>query len=66
MKVYLYTGYYLDDIIHSGKVDNILENTDVVVDGPYIKEKRDVSLFMRGSSNQHILYKGKDYLVDLE
>lgn len=66
VKVYLYTGYYLDDIIHSGKVDNILENTDVVVDGPYIKEKRDVSLFMRGSSNQRILYKGKDYLVDLE
>jgi anaerobic ribonucleoside-triphosphate reductase activating protein len=37
----------------------IFDYIDVLVDGPYIDELRDVTLEFRGSSNQRILYKGK-------
>ena len=33
----------------------ILQNCDVVVDGPYIEEQRDVTLKFRGSSNQRLI-----------
>lgn len=61
-KIYLWTGYCLEDLDTSNnRVKSILEQVDCLIDGPYDKTKRDVSLFMRGSSNQRILYKGTDY-----
>jgi anaerobic ribonucleoside-triphosphate reductase activating protein len=33
----------------------ILESVDVLVDGPFILEKRDLALKFRGSSNQRLL-----------
>lgn len=35
--------------------DDMLRNIDVLVDGPYIEAKRDLTLKFRGSSNQRIL-----------
>lgn len=61
-KIYLWTGYCLEDLdMNNNRVKSILEQVDCLIDGPYDKTKRDVSLFMRGSSNQRILYKGIDY-----
>ena len=61
-KIYLWTGYYLEDLdMSNNRIKSILEQVDCLIDGPYDKTKRDVSLFMRGSSNQRILYKGSDY-----
>lgn len=61
-KIYLWTGYCLEDLdMSNNRVKSILEQVDCLIDGPYDKTKRDVSLFMRGSSNQRILYKGTDY-----
>lgn len=61
-KIYLWTGYCLEDLdMNNNRVKSILEQVDCLIDGPYEKTKRDVSLFMRGSSNQRILYKGTDY-----
>ena len=37
-------------------LQDILNNTDVLIDGPFIEEERDITLFMRGSKNQRILY----------
>ena len=34
--------------------------TDVLVDGPYIESLRDITLPMRGSSNQSIINLTKD------
>lgn len=34
---------------------NILENCDVLVDGRYIDELRDITLKWRGSSNQRVI-----------
>ena len=61
-KIYLWTGYCLENLdMNNNRVKSILEQVDCLIDGPYDKTKRDVSLFMRGSSNQRILYKGTDY-----
>ena len=34
---------------------NILSNINYLIDGPYIQELRDITLPMRGSSNQRII-----------
>lgn len=58
VKVYIWTGYYYEDLLKRGnpKISKILEMTDVLIDGPYIESRRDVSLPMRGSSNQSVIY----------
>ena len=48
---WLYTGYHWNDI----KNLEIIKYLDVIVDGPYIEELRDVSLKWRGSSNQRVI-----------
>lgn len=61
IKITIWTGYVLEDILGTGKIKHILEKTDCVVDGPYVDSERDITLPMRGSRNQRILYNGKDY-----
>ena len=58
VKVYIWTGYYYEDLLkaNNSRIKNILEITDVLIDGPYEESKRDISLSMRGSSNQNIIY----------
>lgn len=61
-KVYLWTGYYLKDLdFNNNRIEQILDKIDYIIDGPFEKDKRDITLFMRGSSNQHILKKGIDF-----
>lgn len=58
--VWLYSGYTLEEILDMN-MSEILEYVDVLVDGKYIHELRDITLEFRGSKNQKILYKGKDF-----
>ena len=57
LKIYLWTGYYYDELLKSidVRIPQILELVDVLIDGPYIESKRDITLQMRGSSNQSII-----------
>ena len=56
VKVYIWSGYYYNDLIkRSDHVSQILKLADYLIDGPYIESKRDVTLQMRGSSNQSII-----------
>jgi anaerobic ribonucleoside-triphosphate reductase activating protein len=57
VKTYLWTGYYYEDLVKStdSRIKTVLRLTDVLIDGPYIEAKRDVTLPMRGSSNQSII-----------
>lgn len=59
IKIFLWTGYLLEDFTEDQKV--ILDKIDVLVDGPYIEDCRDITLKFRGSTNQRILYKGIDF-----
>ena len=53
--IWLYTGYEFPMIPLTEFTYPILENIDVLVDGPFIEEKKDPSLAFRGSSNQLII-----------
>ena len=48
-------GYYQYEDLK----DEDLSWIDVLIDGPYIEEQRDISLKMRGSKNQNIIYLQK-------
>lgn len=62
IKIYLWTGYYYEELIrlHNPRVAQILELIDVLIDGPYVEELRDITLPMRGSSNQSIIELTKE------
>lgn len=51
---WLYTGYTWEEITNSELI-NYIKNIDVIVDGCYLENKRNVSLPFRGSSNQRII-----------
>lgn len=53
--IWIYSGYEWENIIKDETLREIMKYTDVLVDGPYIDELRDVSLAFRGSSNQRII-----------
>lgn len=62
-KVYIWTGYYYDELLKNSnpKIPLILDLADYLIDGPYIESMRDLSLQMRGSSNQSIIeLKGEE------
>ena len=50
--VWCWSGFTLDEL----KGREMLGLLDVLVDGPFIREKRDISLSWRGSSNQRVNY----------
>ncbi|WP_062262887.1 anaerobic ribonucleoside-triphosphate reductase-activating protein [Endozoicomonas arenosclerae] len=50
---WLWTGYTLETL--SPQQKSVVEFVDVLIDGKYEEDKRDLSLAWRGSSNQRIL-----------
>ena len=60
-EVWCYTGYILENELWSPSrarcacTDEMLSLIDVLVDGPFVEEKKDLNLRFRGSSNQRIL-----------
>ena len=52
--IWLYTGYTLTECLLDINKDKIIKQCDIVVDGRYIDELRDITLKWRGSSNQKI------------
>ena len=62
IKIWIYTGYtyeQLQERIKKNKDDYYLEPilrlADVLVDGPFIQEKKDLTLAFKGSSNQRVI-----------
>ena len=59
--VWAFTGYIYDkDLIPGGRkytkdTDPLLDMIDVLVDGPFVEELKDITLKFRGSSNQRLL-----------
>ena len=54
-KIWIYTGYTWECLVNQDFTKKILENIDVLVDGPYIDELQDFNLRFRGSSNQRVI-----------
>ena len=57
-KIYIWSGYTYEQLIkrNHSQINGILELADVLIDGPYLAEERDLTMEMRGSRNQNIIY----------
>ncbi len=59
--IWMYTGFLYDvDLIPGGRkytehTDDILDNIDILVDGKFILDRKDITLRYRGSGNQRII-----------
>ncbi len=56
--IWCYTGFLLDDeLMASGEADvmELLSYIDVIVDGRFVEELKNLALMFRGSSNQRII-----------
>ena len=62
--IWCYTGFTFESLINLEQRE-LLEQIDVLVDGPFIEKLRDTDLLFRGSSNQRLidvqssLYEGR-------
>ena len=56
-KIYVWTGYTYEDLVAQNNKHTmmLLKVADVLIDGPYMEEWRNITLEMRGSSNQRII-----------
>ena len=75
--IWCYSGYtFEDDLLSESRArcevtDELLSYIDVLVDGEFVEEKKNISLSFRGSENQRIidvpksLETGKTVMIDL-
>ncbi|MEG2247099.1 MAG: 4Fe-4S single cluster domain-containing protein, partial [Peptostreptococcaceae bacterium] len=60
LDVWAYTGFTFEQLLDRNNESyfknlSLLKNIDVLVDGKFIEDKKDISLKFRGSSNQRII-----------
>ena len=53
--IFVWTGYVYERLTKFLKYREFFENIDYLIDGPYIEEQRDITLFLRGSKNQRVI-----------
>ncbi len=53
--IWIYSGYEYESIVNNLKQRRILEGCDVLVDGPFKEDEKDIRLKFRGSANQRII-----------
>ena len=60
--IWVYSGYTYEELTDSNNArtrtdvtDNILDNIDILVDGEFVLDLKNISLKFRGSSNQRII-----------
>ena len=58
LKIYIWTGYTIEELRerNNEEINLILQNTTCLIDGRYEQDKRDITLPLRGSSNQRVIY----------
>lgn len=54
-EIWLWSGYTYDEIISNPRRKEILEQVDVLIDGPFKAEMKNLSLKYRGSENQRVI-----------
>ena len=55
ISVWMYTGFTYEEIFINPEQSSLLTYCDVIVDGEFILEQRDMTLCYRGSRNQRII-----------
>jgi anaerobic ribonucleoside-triphosphate reductase activating protein len=59
LDIVTFTGYTLEELREMAKTDkavgDLLDKTDLLIDGPFINAEKDLTLQFRGSRNQRII-----------
>ena len=57
--IYLWTGYTLEELAGRKQSEDVLyellNKVDILIDGPFIEEQKDLTLPLRGSKNQRVI-----------
>jgi anaerobic ribonucleoside-triphosphate reductase activating protein len=53
--IWIYSGFTYEEIIQNDDMKSLLKECNILVDGKFILEKRDITLQFKGSSNQRII-----------
>ncbi len=53
--IWCYTGFTFETLVQNDATRRLLEQLDVLVDGPFIQAQRDTDLLFRGSANQRLI-----------
>jgi anaerobic ribonucleoside-triphosphate reductase activating protein len=66
LTVMVFSGYTLEEVRAKGDpdVDAVLAHTDILVDGPYVRERPDTTRRWIGSTNQRIHFLSDRYRAD--
>ncbi|MBQ5330568.1 MAG: anaerobic ribonucleoside-triphosphate reductase activating protein [Oscillospiraceae bacterium] len=63
LSIITYTGYLYEYLLSHADAENmyreLLQITDILIDGPFVLSKRDLELRFRGSSNQRVIYSAR-------
>lgn len=62
--VWSYSGFTFDKLLNDDNRRELLEQLDVVVDGPFVQSKASLDIDFRGSSNQRIIDVPKSLAED--
>lgn len=67
IKIYLWSGYTIEELrcMHDENVDLALSEVDFLIEGRFVQELRDITLKLRGSSNQRIFKRIDGQLTDV-
>ena len=71
--VTVFSGWTYEQLLekHDPQVDALLQETDVLIDGPFLEEQKNLELAFRGSENQRVIdlketrRKGQLVLLDV-
>ena len=55
ISIWIYSGFVYENILENSEMFELLSMCDVLVDGEFILEQRDITLSYRGSKNQRII-----------
>ena len=68
--IWIYTGYTIEELFsiaeYNKYVEQIIHFANVIVDGEYIEELKDLSLPFRGSQNQRIIKLDRGNIIEID
>lgn len=53
--IWLWTGYLFEEIINDERMSKVLPFVDVIIDGQFIEDLKDITLKYKGSTNQRVI-----------
>lgn len=66
LDVWCYTGFTYEKLVKSEKYQELINNIDVLVDGPFVQEEKSLELRFRGSKNQRCIYLEEGKIIKVQ